>query len=113
MDMAEKVLDAVREGIGLSTEPSAFDNELLMHINSGIGKLHQNGVTLPTVVTATTTWADIQDLTKTEGNEIFQMVPLFLMLNTKILFDPPPPSAVEHHSRQIDELLWRLKLAYE
>lgn len=113
MDLAKNVLADVREAIGLSTDPSTFDNEILMHINSGAGKLNQNGITLPIVVDVDTTWGDLQDPTKTEGNKVFHMVPLFMMLNTKILFDPPPPSAVEHYSRQIEELLWRLKIAYE
>lgn len=113
MDLTKTILGDVREGIGLSTEPSAFDNELLMHINSGVGKLYQNGITLPIVVNTETTWLDLQDQTQTEGNKVFHMVPLFLMLSTKLLFDPPPPSSVEHHANQIQDLLWRLKIAYE
>lgn len=113
MDLTNTVLGDVKEGLGLPVEDTAFDTELLMHINSSVVDLSQNGVTLPIIVNAETTWVGLQDPTQTEGNKIFQSVPLYVMLNTKILFDPPPPSSVEHHANQIQKLLWRLKLAYE
>lgn len=104
----------IREAVGLTADTSDFDIELLMHINVAIGKLNQNGVGKFLVVqNETTTWGDLQDPTQTEGNLYFQMVPLFIALNTKILFDPPPPSSVEHHANSIADILWRLKIAYE
>ncbi len=113
MVLTDGVLSDVKEGLGLPVDDSAFDVELLMHINSSVIELSQNGVSLPIMVDAETKWIDLQDPTRTEGNKSFQMVPLYVMLNTKILFDPPPPSSVEHHANQIQKLLWRLKLAYE
>lgn len=113
VELTDKILTDIREAIGLSSEPSPFDNDLLMHINGAVGKLNQNGVGFPVVVTNTTTWEELQDPSQTEGNKYFQMVPLFITLSTKVIFDPPPPSSVEYHSKMIDDLLWRLKIAYE
>jgi hypothetical protein len=113
VELADSILADTREAIGLSSEPSPFDKDLLMHINSAIGKLQQNGIGFPVVVTAETTWAEFQNPTQTYGNQYFQMVPLFVTLSTKLLFDPPPPSTVQYYVSNIDQLLWRLKFAYE
>lgn len=113
MELTDTILGDIREAIGLSSEPSPFDRDLLMHINAAIGTLQQNGIGLPIVITADTTWTEFRDPTQTYGNQFFQMVPLFVTLSTKIIFDPPPPSSVQYHQSSVDQLLWRLKLAYE
>ena len=113
MELTESILTDIREAIGLSSEPSPFDKDILMHINGAIGKLNQNGIGLPVVVNAQTTWQELKDPNQVKGNQYFQMIPLFITLDTKLLFDPPPPSTVQYHSNNIDQLLWRLKLAYE
>ena len=114
MDLTKSILADTRESVGLSPNSSDFDTELLQHINSAIGKLNQNGVgNIIVVKDTTTTWNNLINPLQTSGNDYFQMVPQFITLSTKIIFDPPPPSAVEYHSNTISELLWRLKVAYE
>ena len=113
MELTDYILESVREGVGLTSTTSDFDTDLLMHINSSISELNQNGVGLPIVVDKTTTWEDFQDPSQIKGNVYFQFVPLFIALNTKILFDPPPPSSVDIHKTTIDKLLWRLRVAYD
>lgn len=114
MDQPESILMDVREAVGLTRSSSDFDSELLMHINSAIGKLNQNGVgNFIVVENDQTTWMDLEDPNQVDGNVYFKMIPLFVSLSTKILFDPPPPSSVEYHSKSVDEILWRLKVAYE
>lgn len=114
MDLTKSVLQDIREAVGLSRTTTDFDTELLMHVNTSIGNLSQNGVINPIVVlNDTTTWGDLQDPLKTEGNKMFPMVFSYIALNTKLIFDPPPPSAVEYQTRNVDQILWRLKTAYE
>lgn len=114
MDLTKSILQDIRASVGLTEDTADFDTDLLMHINTAISELNQNGVGLPVVVTnTTTTWGDLQDPLQTKGNEAFAMVPLFMMLNTKLIFDPPPPSTVEVYSRRTSEILWRLKVAFE
>lgn len=114
MDINNSILQDVRVAVGLSSDTADFDTELLMHINNAIGKLNQNGVGNFIVVNDTNSkWSDLQDLTQIEGNKYFQMIPLFITISTKLLFDPPPPSSVQYHAQNADQILWRLKVAYE
>jgi hypothetical protein len=114
LDINKSILEDVRVAVGLSDTTTDFDTDLLMHINGAIGKLNQNGVGKFIIVEdSTLTWGDLQDPLQTEGNKYFNIVPLFVALSTKLIFDPPPPSSVEYHANHIDQLLWRLKVAYE
>lgn len=113
MDLNDKILTHIKEVIGLSADDTSFDTDILTHINGSVGELNQNGVGNAIVVDEDTTWRDLENPEQGDANDYFKMVPLFIALNTKILFDPPPPSSVEVHSAQIAKLLWRLKIAYE
>jgi hypothetical protein len=100
--------------VGLDATNSDFDTDLLMHINSAIGKLNQNGVgNFLVVEDGQQKWIDLQNATQVEGNKYFQMIPSFIAISTKLLFDPPPPSSVQYHAQNADQILWRLKVAYE
>lgn len=108
------ILSAIREVVVGTKDNKDFDPDLKMQINGALSKLNQVGVGQHIIIDDDETlWSDFMDGTQIEGNRYFHLVPLFVALNTKMLFDPPPPSSVEYHSRQIDELLWRIKFAYE
>lgn len=107
------ILKDMRLALGLSEDSEDFDTELLMFINSSIATLRQNGVILSkTVDSSDVTWNDLKQ-DDVESNEYFQMIPLYMKLKTKLLFDPPPPSTVDQYKNAEEELLWRLKTAYE
>lgn len=113
MKMDGSILKHVRASAGLEEDNDAFDVELLNHINMSIGKLNQNGVGNYLIVSdEVATWEDLLG-PKAEEKEAIGMIPTFIGLNVKLLFDPPPPSSVEFHVRSMDELLWRLKTAFE
>jgi hypothetical protein len=114
LKLTNSILEDIRVAVGLTKDTVDFDTDLLIHINSAIAELRQNGVGIPTTVTdVTKTWGDLQDPLRSDVNEYFQMVPLFITLSTKLIFDPPPPSTVEYYSNSISKILWRLKIAYE
>lgn len=114
MDVNKSILQDVRVAVGLSSDSSDFDTELIMHINGAIGRLNQNGIgNFLAVIDDEAKWIDLQDSTQTDGNKYFQMVPLFVFMSTKVVFDPPPPSAVPIYQGNIEQMLWRLKIAYE
>lgn len=113
MELTDSILVHIRDSVGLTKDNKEFDTELLNHINMSIGKLNQNGIGKSIIVKDDkTTWADLLS-PDIRGFESIGMIPTFVSLNVKLLFDPPPPSSVEFHTRSVDELLWRLKIAYE
>ena len=110
----ELILRSTRSALGIGEDTTAFDPELLLHINSALTILGQNGCgNLQMEVSEATTWADFKDATQTNGNEFFSLVPVYVYTKTKILFDPPPPSNVEYFNGYINELIWRIKIAFE
>lgn len=114
MSEKDSILVGVRENIVGTPDNEEFDRELITHINSALTKLNQNGVGKFIFVDGVEqTWTEFKDSEQIEGNKFFQMIPLYVTLSTKLLFDPPPPSNVEYHSNSVTELLWRLKIAYE
>lgn len=114
MKLSDSILNDTRESLGLSISDSGFNKEIIPHINSAISKLNQNGIGKYLVVDGDTQkWGDLQDPDQMEGNKHFASIPLFIALSTKLLFDPPPPSSVEYHAANVNEILWRLKVAYE
>ncbi len=112
MEVTNHVLSDVRNFLNIG-DSNAFDGEIKPHIMMSMGALSQNGVVKSQVVTETLTWQDIIDPIVFDDPDVFSMVPLYIMLNTKILFDPPPPSNVEYYQTRIDETLWRLKTIYD
>ena len=108
------ILETVREVVVGESDNTDFDADLKMHINGSLVKLNQIGVGKHLLVqNADQQWVDFMDETQVNGNRYFSLVLLFVYLNTKLLFDPPPPSSVEYHSSQINELLWRLQVVYD
>ena len=114
MNLSNSVLEDIREGVGLLRESTDFDTDLKMHINAALTVLLQNGIILPKLISdETTKWSDLQDPLKLSANENFPMVPLYVAMSVKLIFDPPPPSTVETYNNQINQMLWRLKISYE
>jgi hypothetical protein len=114
LDVNQSILQDIRVAVGLAPDTTDFDGDLIPHINSAIGELNQAGVGNFLVVTNDKqVWGDLQNPDQTAGNQYFQMVPQFIGLSTKMIFDPPPPSNVQYYASNVERILWRLKIAYE
>lgn len=108
------ILQNVRNALGLDPLETSFDAELLIHINSALATLHQNGIGLACVVKdCNELWDDFKDVLQVEGNVMFEQAKNFVFLKTKILFDPPPPSTIRYMDGASQELLWRLREFYD
>lgn len=113
MDVTNYVLSDVRGFLNIESTSTVFDGEIIPHVMSAIGKLSQNGVGSPKMISGETLWSDIISKDMIDNPEVFSMFPLYVMLSARILFDPPPPSTVEHYRTTLDDTLWRLRLAYD
>lgn len=114
--MADKVTDSIlksiRDAIGLPEEDSSFDVDLLMHINTYLGTLTQVGTGDPSVIVSddSTTWEQFL-LPEMNTPSIFQAAKTYVLINTKMAFDPPTPTSQQYMKQASDEILWRLTIA--
>lgn len=108
-DKTASILNTVKKSCGLTDEYDAFDQDILVLINSAILDLSQNGIGPKegfTVSDAVASWNDFVGDFSNAG-----AVANYISLKVRILFDPPTSSFVaEAFRKQLDELIWRLNL---
>lgn len=106
--MDESILNSVKKLLGgLVPEYTAFDDPIIMHINSVFQILYQLGVgpSVPfTIEDESAVWSDFSTDIST-----LSMVKSYVGLKVQQIFDPPQSGAVaEAAKRTIDEMEWRL-----
>lgn len=110
--MEDSILKTVKQILGIPSDETGFDFDLLIHINSAFATLHQLGVGPETVFEIeddTAVWATFID-----GDLRFNSVRTYVCLKVKSIFDPPQSSyAVTAMKEQIMEYEWRLNNARE
>lgn len=108
--MEESILTSIKSLLNIENDTN-FDKDILIHINSVLIILNQNGVGSEKgfFVKENTTWADyLQD------KDDLESVKTYIYLKVKLIFDPPTSSAViEMYKQLIAEFEWRLKIQSE
>jgi hypothetical protein len=106
------ILKSVKKTLGLDESLKAFDQDLLMHINTVFFTLNQLGlgpVDGFMVEDDTEVWEDF-----TGGRINLNAVKTYVYLRVRLLFDPPGTSyhiaAIE---KQVEELTYRLQMERE
>jgi len=106
------ILDSVKKTLGMDASYTAFDEDVIIHINSVFVTLAQLGI-------GPTTGFQISDNTATWdaflGTDILlNNVKSYMYLRVRMLFDPPSTSFhIEAMNKQIQELEWRLNVQRE
>lgn len=103
----DSILTSIKLLLGITEDYEAFDQQLIMHINSVFMVLTQLGVG-PTegfmIENKNDTW---DDFISDDSN--LQTVKSYMYLKVKMLFDPPSSSAaMDSANRIINEFEWRL-----
>lgn len=105
--MITSILTSVKKVLGLDASYTAFDEDIIMHINSTFSKLHQLGVGPEVgfmIEDATPTW---EELIGTDP--VLNLVKSYTYRCVQQLFDPPPTSyAMQAVQEQIREMEWRI-----
>lgn len=105
--MEQSILLSIKQVLGLSPDFLAFDQDVLMHINSTFAILDQLGVGKfggSYIVNQNAVWADLELLPNQEA-----MVKSYVFLKVRLLFDPPATSfGLEAAKQQVSEFEWRL-----
>lgn len=109
--MDDSILNSVKQMIGgISEEDTAFDTDIIIHINSVFSDLHQLGVGPKEpffIGSKDDTWSEF-----ISDNALFNNVKTYMYLRVKLIFDPPSSSFVlTSMERQKTELEWRLNVS--
>ena len=108
----ESILTSIKKLLGMDEDYTAFDTDVIFHINSVFAILTQLGVGPPNgfrIEGSSTTWLEY-----TQDNLLIEDVKTYMYLKVKLIFDPPSSSAViESMNKLISEFEWRLNVAVD
>lgn len=105
--MDESILQSIKDAASVSQEDDAFDQELILHINSVFMTLRQLGVGPETpffISDSSSTWSEF-----TTDMGILPMIKAYVALRVRAMFDPPTSSSLATAiDNKIAEFEWRL-----
>lgn len=110
--MSDSILTSTKKILGIEEDYTAFDPDILMHINTVFVTLNQLGIGLETgyaIEDADPTWIDYL------GTDLrLNSVKTYVYLRVRLLFDPPATSyLLTSMKEQIQEIEWRLSVKRE
>lgn len=106
------ILNDVKKMLGLDTDYQAFDQDIIIHINSVFSTLRQIGFGPESgfrITSSNESWFDLY------GDEPkWSFVKDLVYCKVRIAFDPPQNSfGIDALNKQIDELTWRIHFEQE
>jgi hypothetical protein len=116
--MEPSILKSTKKILGIAEDYTAFDLDIITHINSAFSTLTQLGVG-PTngfmIEDDTAVWSDFitdvpSSIYETPTDDLqYNSVKTYVFLRVRQLFDPPTTSyLITAYDKQIQELEWRL-----
>lgn len=110
--MSQSILNSIKKVLGVAEDYTAFDVDILMHVNSVFSDLHQLGIGPDggyAIEDTTTEWSDYL-----EGDLNLNSVKTYMYLRVRLLFDPPTTSyLLNAYKEQIQQFEWRLNVHRE
>lgn len=111
--MEPSILNTIKKILGIAPEYTAFDLDIMTHINTAFATLTQLGVGPPTGFTVDNVadeWDDFLD----PADHQYNAARSYVVLRVRLLFDPPTAGyLITAHQEQIKELEWRLNVHRE
>jgi hypothetical protein len=106
------ILTSTKKVLGIAEDYTAFDVDILMHINSVFSTLQQLAVGPAegyTIEDASATWQDYIGV-----DPRYHAVRSYVFLRVRLLFDPPGTSyLIDSLRKQAEQMEWRLNVAAE
>lgn len=110
--LEENILASIKKLLGFEEDYTAFDTDIMMHINSAFMGLHQLGVGPAAgyaLSSGLETWVEFFG-----DNNDLHGVKTYIYLKVRLVFDPPSTSfVIDAIQKQITELEWRLNVQVE
>jgi len=104
--MTDSILNSVKKMLGIDAMDTAFDTDLIIHINSSLSILHHLGVgsTAFHITGSSETWTQLLN-----GKTDIDLVKTYVFAKARKIFDPPTASAVMNALNEtINECEWRI-----
>lgn len=104
--METSILDTIKQMLGIEKECTAFDSELIVHINSVFMSLAQLGVGNSSfyISGSSETWNNFFG-----SSYDYEAAKTYMYMKVRLAFDPPSNSfVVDSMERQCNEYEWRL-----
>lgn len=110
-EVIDSILDTTKKILGIDSEYTAFDPEIITHINSAFFEFTQLGLG-PTagffITDRDSVWTDFMD-----GEQIAAVRSLMGM-KVQLMFDPPQNSfTLEAKNKLVEKMEWRLNIHME
>ncbi len=107
MSNEESILISIKKLLGLDSENTDFDTDIIIHINTILNNLVQMGIGPKDgffITDKTSMWSDFI------GNDArLEQVKSYVYLRVRLLFDPPANSTlIDSINKNAKELEWRL-----
>ncbi|MCI6805910.1 MAG: hypothetical protein MR912_10015 [Prevotella sp.] len=110
--METSILDSIKKLLGIPSEVTEFDTDILIHINSVFSILTQLGVGPSSGFSIEDSSAEWSDFIGDDAR--LSDVKSFVYLKTRLLFDPPASSAaMDAMNRMASELEWRINVSVD
>lgn len=110
--METSILNSTKKVLGIAPDYTAFDLDVITHINSALSTLTQLGVGPVggfSIEDESAVWGDFIGM-----DAQFNSVKSYVFLRVRMLFDPPGTSyLISAFEKQIGELEWRLNVHRE
>ena len=108
----DNILSSIKKLLGIPTEETAFDSDIIMHINSVFMILNQLGIGPSDGFTISDDYALWSDFIPDGQN--LELVKSYMYMKVRLIFDPPSSSAVlSAMEKSISEFEWRLNVQAE
>ncbi|MBQ1733422.1 MAG: hypothetical protein II038_00925 [Lachnospiraceae bacterium] len=105
----DSILTSIKKLLGIASDYTHFDNDIIIQINSAFSVLTQLGVGPLEgfeITDDSSIWSDFTD------DPRLNLAKTYVYLKVRLAFDPPTSAAlIESCNRQLDELTWRLTVA--
>jgi hypothetical protein len=110
--MSDSILNTTKKILGIDPDYTAFDPDIMMHINSVFVTLNDLGIGPDegfAIEDALATWQDFLG-----DDKRYNSVKTYVYLRVRFLFDPPATSfLIASMKEQVQELEWRLNVHRE
>lgn len=115
--MSESILTSTKKILGLDADYTAFDLDIITHINTTLTILHQLGIGPPNgfaIIDEAASWDEILTFDGVTADLMLNSIKTYIYLRVRSYFDPPTTSyLIKAVEDQLRELEWRLSMYRE